>query len=77
MAMAPSPALGWGMAVGTGTTGAPHSSARRPSSPPAVTATRLAPALAASPAASTVSSVLPENEMANTSEPRPTKSGRS
>ncbi len=48
-----------------------------PSSPPVVTATRLAPALAASPAASTVSSVSPENEMANTSDPRPTKSGRS
>ena len=62
--------------AGTGTTGAPHSPASRASSPPEVTTTMLAPAAAASPAASTVSSVSPENDMANTSEPAADEVGR-
>ena len=76
IAMAPSAARGCGMS-GTGITGAPQPAASLPSSPPWVTATILAPCIAASVAASSVSSVLPEHEMANTSEPSPTKAGSS
>jgi hypothetical protein len=60
IAMAPSAARGWGMVDGTGTTGVPQPAASRPSSPPLVMATMLAPCTAASVAASTVSSVSPE-----------------
>src|SRR5579884_1313673 len=75
MAMAPRPARGWGMVVGTGTTGAPHPAARLASSPPPVTATTEAPCTADSVAASRVSSVSPENDTANTRVPSPTKAG--
>src|SRR3954447_12504203 len=77
MAMAPSAARGCGIVVGTDTTAAPHEDASFSSSPPLVTATIRAPFMAASVAASMVSSVLPENEMANTSEPSPTNAGHS
>ena len=65
------------MEAGTSTTGAPQLRARRPSSPPPVTATTEAPSTAAADAASTVSSVLPENDTAKTSDPSPTKAGSS
>ncbi len=75
-ATAPRPARGIGMSPSTATTGADHCPASRPSSPPWVMATTLAPALAASEADSTVSSVSPENETANTSVCSSTKFGR-
>ena len=63
--------------TGTGITGAPQPLASLASSPPLVTTTMRPPLIAASDAASMVSSVLPENEMANTNEPSPTKCGHS
>ncbi len=65
-ATAPSPARGMGMSSGTASTGAFHSSASAPSSPPWVTARTRAPASRASWTAVTVSSVLPENDTATT-----------
>src|SRR3954467_15833781 len=77
MAMAPRATRGWGMVAGTDTTGAPHDEASFSSSPPLVMATTRAPFMAASVAASRHFSVSPEKEMANTSEPSPTKAGHS
>ncbi len=68
---------GWVMPSGIPTLGTPQLVANRPSSPPRVTTTIRAPTTAASEATSTVSSVLPENDMANTSEVSPTKAGSS
>ncbi len=75
MAMAPRAARGWGMSVGTGTTGTSHSPASSTNAPPPATTISEAPASKAAAAASRVSSVFPENDMANTNEPVPTKSG--
>ena len=65
------------MSSGTLTIGALQASPRRVNSPPPLTMTTLAPWTAASLVASTVSSVLPEKETANTSVPSPTKAGSS
>ena len=70
--MAPSAARGWGISVGTGTTGTSHSPARLTRAPPPATTISDAPASYAAAAASNVSSVSPENDMAKTSEPVPT-----
>ena len=71
------PARGMGMESSTGITGAPHSWARRARWPPAVTTTTRAPSPKAWLAAATVSSVLPENDTANTNVSGPTKPGHS
>ena len=68
---------GLGDVVGDGHHGRAPAGGQPASSPPRVTATMRAPATAASDAASTVSSVSPENEMAKTSVPSPTKFGDS
>ena len=65
------------MSGGTPMSGTPHSPARWASSPPEVIATTLAPCRAASVVASSVSSVLPENEMANTKDASLTNAGHS
>ena len=57
--------------------GAPHSPARSASGPPWLTATRRAPAWAASVPASRVSSVDPEHDTARTRVRGPTKPGSS
>ena len=68
----PAAARGWGIPAGTGTTGTSHSPAMLTRAPPPATTTNEAPASKATVAASKVSSVSPENEMAKTSEPVPT-----
>ena len=74
-ASAPMAARGIGMPSGTGRCGAPRSWARSASRPPADTASTRAPSLMASPTASRVSSVSPENETATTSVLSSTKFG--
>ena len=74
--MAPKATRGQGTG-GTPMHGAPHASARRTSSPPPAITTILAPARAASVAASTVSSVAPEHETAKTRDASSTKFGHS
>ena len=75
MLTAPMPARGMGMVASIGTQGTPRSSAIAPRRPPAVMTTSRAPVAAASDAASTVSSVLPENDTASTSVPSSMKFG--
>lgn len=74
---APMPARGIGMSEGRATHGAPQSSASDASCPPEESTTIRAPLAAACVAASTTSSVLPENEMAKQSVPSPTNEGHS
>ncbi len=66
-----------GIEGSNGTSGAPHSCARLASSPPEAITTIRAPAAAAAVAALTVSSVLPENELAMTKVSGPTHPGHS
>ena len=73
--MVATPARGWGIPGVVVNTGAPAALASSASRPPLVTAMSLAPRSSAAVAASSVSSVWPENETANTSVLGPTKAG--